>query len=374
MKFCLMKCPDVITTVKHMNNLRKKLKRSEQRAQTFILLHQVYATKAQDMVAEASVKFDGNWTAARLQSLRDELEKLPKAHAKATSGRQSALTGITWIDVVVKHANKYVQFIDVAKAIAPLLDGALDSLSFVDACDKVADLPLISDYRSPHLVRIIQQLRVEWGHADMPVDGDAWLRLRDMNSESTKMGFGYMQVDSSEDAKDFLIAYKSSLLQHTKNTTHRALINLIGLHDVSVPVCEMMSLLGNQGLGACVLKKGTLQCRRQFLLTSLPAAPKSLSKTRLKLSGWTWSQASIWTGKDTAAAKFIVRHWFNEVRVPEVPKNVWSAMLTAPGRKKLSAQLKAKIRTCSICGLSLHTTQATARTHRACFDKKRKAS
>ncbi len=134
----------------------------------------------------------------------------------------------------------------------------------------------------------------------MEIDEEAWLLLRNMNDESTKKSFGLMKIDTLQDAKDFLTACKSALMQHTKNTTHRALIDFMGLHDVSLPVCEMMSLLGNKGIGSCVLKtSSSLYPRMKFILKSLPASSKALSKMRLQLHGWTWSQASIWTGKDT---------------------------------------------------------------------------
>ena len=95
--------------------------------------------------------------------------------------------------------------------------------------------------------------------------------LRNMNDESTKKGFGLMKIDTLQDAKDFLTACKSALMQHTKNTTHRALINSMGLHDVSLPVCEMMSLFGNKSIGSCVLKtSSSLYPRMKIILKSLP--------------------------------------------------------------------------------------------------------
>ena len=80
-----------------------------------------------------------------------------------------------------------------------------------------------------------------------------------------------MKIDALQDAKDFLTASKLALMQHTNDTAHRALINSMELHDVSLPVCEMMSLFGNKSISSCVLKtSSSLYPRMKIILKSLP--------------------------------------------------------------------------------------------------------
>ena len=188
-----------------------------------------------------------------------------------------------------------------------------------------------------------------------------------MNGDTTTKGYDHLRVYTMDDAKDFLTALQSSLNQLTKNTAQRAVIAAIGLHDLTVPVCEMMSLLGNGGLAMRVLKKDTLAARRTWILKKLPATSKALSIIRAQLYRFTWSQPGIWQGSDRAAAKFISHRWYDIV-LPTT-KNVrsaWSAMQTALGRNRLAALLKAHIRLCKICRKSLHKSHASAKVHRRC--------
>ena len=169
-----------------------------------------------------------------------------------------------------------------------------------------------------------------------------------MNAHTTTKGYDHLLVYTLDDAF-FLTALQSSLKQLTKDTGYRAVIAAIGLHDLSVPVCEMASLLGNSGLGMRVLKKKTPTARRTYRLKNIPTTSKALSTIRAQLYGWTWSQPGIWQGSDRAAAKFISHRWYDIV-LPTTNnfRSSWSAMQTALGRNRLAAMLKAHIRLCKI--------------------------
>ena len=95
--------------------------------------------------------------------------------------------------------------------------------------------------------------------------------LRNMNDESTKKGFGLVKIDALQDVKDFLTTCTLALMQHTNNTTYRALINSMELHDVSLPICDMMSLCDNKRIVSCVLRtSSSLYPKMKIILVSLP--------------------------------------------------------------------------------------------------------
>ena len=76
-------------------------------------------------------------------------------------------------------------------------------MSFTKACDEAQRLFLVSNYRAPQIVRVLQQLRVEWGYKLLPIDEKAWLKLRNMNDHTTTQGYDHLRVYTLDDANHF---------------------------------------------------------------------------------------------------------------------------------------------------------------------------
>ena len=117
--------------------------------------------------------FHGKWIVARLQRLQRQLAAMPIADAKPTAGRSAAFSGVTWLSEIINKDAEYQVFIDVAKKLSPLFQEDYGQMSFTNACDDAQRLFLVSNYRAPQIVRVLQQLRVEWDYKLLPIDEKA---------------------------------------------------------------------------------------------------------------------------------------------------------------------------------------------------------
>ena len=265
---------------------------------TAILLRQVFAARAQELVAELAVALATAgkcWDYSSLRTLLGRLNKLPVRDAGKRRGRMSQFTGPRWIQNLMSSPKHLSQFRKAGVCIGKVFDTSATAEAmptFHELClDLKGDsrLPLVGKYSVPHLVRACSAARQFLDGVLLEVCPAAWEQhLRVMHDERTTNQFNLLQVHSHGDATAMLrtVVKTARAFYSSRVVTPFGRASFI---DLPCQVCELAGVLGSVKYHRSALAKAgaTRDCGDDvdWLLARLPASVsriKSMSKS-LKL-------------------------------------------------------------------------------------------
>jgi len=243
---------DVQVFVKTLADVHKANASRQLLGGTAILLRQVFAATAQDVVGRRALDLaarGGRWTCRSLEALLRELQRLDPADASKRRGRMSQFSGPPWLSNLLSDSSHLEQFSAAADAVGNLLDAPVlagGSKLFSAVCTELkgpAKLPLLGAYSVPHLMRACVVARRVIDGTVIDVSGDTWLQdLRPMHRERTAGVFDTLGVHSLDDA---LVMQRSvmGVVKTFYSTRTVAKYSGMSLVDLPCQACELVGVL-----------------------------------------------------------------------------------------------------------------------------------
>ena len=343
---------------------------------TAILLRQVFAARAQELVAELAMALATAgkcWTCSSLRTLLGRLEKLPVRDAGKRRGRMSQFTGPRWIQKLLSSRKYLSQFIKAGARIGKVFDtsATADAMpTFHQLCLDLkgeSRLPLVGKYSVPHLVRACSAARQFVDGVLLEVSPAAWQRhLRVMHDDRTTNQFNFLEVHSHDDATAMLrtVVQSARAFYSSRVATPFGRASFI---DLPCQVCELAGVLGSvKAHRGALAHAGAIRDRLDdvdWLLARLPGSGpgiKKMSKSAKLRSSRILGRGN---GMDLQCAGHVTKRWLrsNPLRLRSSLLDVCGAGRGGPFRLPrvlcltcscvLDGDLNNRLALCTVCRL-----------------------
>ena len=244
---------DIEVTVLKLAALRSVCEAPGVLGMTLILLRQVYAQKAQEMVGDMSLdvaKGLGHvWTRRALQKLAEVLGGMDKQDSRKDTGRMRNYTGPAWVHLVADDPAHYKAFcaagLRLGRSLLASADAEAETFAslFKDLTTAPAKLPGVGTYSVAGILRALCAVQASVGLPTLVLTEADWVKhLRDMTDDTTKVAFQQVGVRALADA-EAMVAVIRAVCSKYWGFRQAALWRRVDVLDLSCQACEFLQVL-----------------------------------------------------------------------------------------------------------------------------------
>ena len=350
---------DVLATLDGMRALHSLKAAPMVLGMTLILLRQVYAEKAQRLVATIACRLaraKRSWSRPALRTLLVGLEQMGNEDSMKLKGRMPRFTGPKWIRIILGKRSLFEALRFSGRSLGRIIaaPAGAGERSMGDLCrflHRDGKLPLIGKYSIAGILRALSCVLVDFGRPPLTLlEGDWRQYVRDMTKDTTAVAFRTAGVVALADAERMTAVLKAAMRKYWgfRKAAEWSAINVL---DLSCQSCEFMQVLRAveassdriHGHGAAA------RCLLQHLpndVAGMRAMSKTLHLRREKVHG-------RGNGRDLQSGTCVTLDWLSRhsMHVASAGRGVSPSALASAMAIMEKCLPPAE---CGVCGATLH--------------------
>lgn len=377
---------DVLVTLQAMRDLHSLKAAPVVTGITLILLRQVYAQKAQELVGTLACRLARSKLCWSRESLRDLLAGLQDMHNEDSmklKGRMPKFTGPSWVRLFVDSGRHFEALARAGRTLgdimaAPAGAGEKTMGELCEYLHRQGKLPLVSNYGIAGILRALSCVLVDIGRPPLALTEADWRRhIRDMTLDTTAVAFRSAGIIALADAERMIESLKASMRRYWgfRKAAEWSAMNVL---DLSCQACEFMQVL--RALQTSSHRIHGHGAAARWLLQHLPddaagirAMSKSLHLRREKLTG-------RGNGRDLQSGAAIATDWIRHS--PALIASDGRGAKTSPSTSVIAlleqwlpqtrcahcgSALRPPFRTCAACQRNKRAAYDVARNRKRCY-------